>query len=76
MTPCAVACIYGQQRSLVIDRWGNVRGQTNELPGLVVVEADLNERRQTPWLSSKPGSPWESIYRQERRPGTYGDLTR
>ncbi len=71
-----VASNYSQKRSLVVDPWGAVRADTAGREGIVVVEADLAERRQTPWLSSRAGAAWETIYRQERRPEAYGDLTR
>ncbi|MCC7495158.1 MAG: carbon-nitrogen hydrolase family protein [Fimbriimonadaceae bacterium] len=71
-----VAANYSQKRSLVIDPWGNLRADTAGREGLAIATVDLAERRQTPWLSSAAGASWESIWRQERRPNSYGDLTR
>ncbi|NUP98722.1 MAG: carbon-nitrogen hydrolase family protein, partial [Armatimonadetes bacterium] len=69
-----VASNYSQKRSLIVDPWGGVRADTKGEHGIAVCEINLDERRQQPWLSSRPGGYWEELYRQERRPTTYGDL--
>ena len=67
---------YSQQRSLVVSPWGEVLADTAGQTGLALAEVDLNERRIQPWLSLKPGGDWRDLYPAERRPGTYGVLTR
>ncbi|MBI2302093.1 MAG: carbon-nitrogen hydrolase family protein [Armatimonadetes bacterium] len=71
-----VASNYSEQRSLIVSPWGEVKGDTAGKPGVVVVEANLDEARYTKWLSVEAGGIWRSLYPAERRPSTYGDLTR
>ena len=42
----------------------------------MTAEVELNHRRLEPWLSVGGYGEWKRLYPKERRPATYGDLTR
>ena len=67
---------YSQKRSMIIDRWGNIIGDTKGEFGVEVVEVDLDARRLEPWLSVGSHGEWQKLYQNERRPSTYGPINR
>jgi predicted amidohydrolase len=64
------------RRSLIIDPGGRILGDTHGSEGLVTAEVELNHRRLEHWLSVGDYGEWKRLYPKERRPATYGDLTR
>jgi predicted amidohydrolase len=69
-----VASNYSQKRSLIVDPWGQILADTAGEHGVVVQEVDLDERALQPWLSVGCNGEWERLWRNERRPSTYGPI--
>lgn len=70
-----VASNYSQKRSLIIDPWGHILADTAGEHGVVVQEVDLDERVLQRWLSVGCNGEWQRLWRNERRPSTYGPIT-
>ena len=71
-----VASAYTLKRSLIIDPGGRILADTKGEEGIVTAEVELNHRRLEPWLSVGAFGEWKRLYPKERRPATYGELTR
>lgn len=70
-----VASMDGE-RSLIIDPVGRILADTQDRQALVTAEINLDARHQTPWLSVGSTGEWKRMFPKERRPGTYGTLTK
>ena len=70
-----VAAKYSGRRSLIVDPWGHIRGDTAGEFGIALADLDLNERRLCPWLSVRGRGEWANLHPNERRPHTYTTLT-
>lgn len=71
-----VASNYSQKRSLIIDPWGRILGDTAGEHDVIVQEVDLDQRVLQRWLSVGCNGEWQRLWRNERRPSTYGPLAR
>jgi len=71
-----VACKYSGGRSLIVDPEGKILADTQGKEGLITADIDLDKRFLTPYLSVRGLGEWRKMFPVERRPETYGTLTR
>ncbi len=68
------ASIWHPARSLIVDPWGHVLADSAGEEGFFMAEVDLSVRKWCPWLSVSCEGEWRRLWRNERRPSSYGDL--
>jgi predicted amidohydrolase len=71
-----VASNYSQKRSLIVDPWGHILADTAGEHGVIVQQVDLDARVLRRWLSVGCDGEWQRLFRDERRPSTYGPIVR
>jgi predicted amidohydrolase len=72
-----VASMDQEWPSRIIDPRGEVVAETSDAFGIALAEIDLDRQDGVYWMSIGPGlGEPKSLYIRERRPETYGPLTR
>jgi predicted amidohydrolase len=71
-----VTSIRDTARSLIVDPSGTILADSKGVPGVVFADIDLDAPFYEPWLSVEGSAEFRHLWRKERRPGSYGLLTR
>jgi len=64
------------RRSLIVDPSGTILADSNNEPGVVFADVDLDQEYWEPWLSVEGFGEFRCLWPKERRPEHYGALLR